>query len=267
MSDDDDFGLAPVDDRPTSGADQLVRQAVAETLEEQQRRHIPVSRVPDWMYPFGLVGLGAWIPMALWAAMAGGMWGMTLVWGQEAGIMALRALLPASVVLSLIASLYGAACCSACIEATANDSEVQEWPAFGDWKEWAYSGLFVMVVFAQLLLAAAALTWWAMPWYVWAPLPLALAALPLGVLAAAEADWWVPYSPVVFRTLPRQTGLWLSFVGKWIGMLAAVLAVTWAGVLAANWWFLTLAAPLLATVILISARLLGRLASKLSIDT
>lgn len=133
-----------------------------------------------------------------------------------------------------------------------------------EWKQWADSLLFFIVVGGQVGLAAAAATFWALALSIWPTVFLALLLLPLGLLAALESDMWTPFSKPVFATLISHAGKWLVFHLQWAGLLTAWAVATFYGLLAADAWFFALSGPLLGTILLIASRLIGRLASEVS---
>src|SRR6185295_1960305 len=154
---------------------------------------------------------------------------------------------------------YVAAYCQATMLDTAEGHDViHSWPDLG-WRE-AFWSLPLPMYMTFLGIAAG---------YVIGASIGTILAIPAGVfflfpillLSALEADRvMIPYSPAVLASLRDQAWLWLGFFAE-----TAVLAVVWLGPILwgmERWpgWTLAISAPWSAAMLLIYARLFGRLA-------
>lgn len=166
---------------------------------------------------------------------------------------------------------FASACFLAIVEDTANGAdEVTEWPS-GDWRDWLFP--LVQVIFVQmiagaigylvtLVLGAAGIT-------TWLPVPVATFFLfPFLLLSMLETNSVLnPFSPPIMKSLFTFWWGWLLYY-----VLAAVPIVLWLAVAAGSILFVgalaaaVIVGPVQAAVVLIEARLLGRLAWRASLS-
>lgn len=165
---------------------------------------------------------------------------------------------------------FGAACCLAIIEATAGgQDDISEWPE-PHWKEWAADLLYV--AWLGILTAMAAWGLARLVLLVWPGITLRqtlpsffVVLFPVAIISAMESvNHWLPWSSFVWSSFTRQPGAWIKFYLVsgllWFGFdhLSGVL-IQFIGVIG-----LCLAAPLLASILFIQARLVGRIAWRLN---
>lgn len=168
--------------------------------------------------------------------------------------------------MTLVTASFCAACFMAAVDDTADGNDEPQEETFPPLDQWVFS---MFSVLCTAFIAAA----------IGYPLTLVPEIGPLGVvgsgvvlfpilfLSAMECDsFFLPLSPLVWRTLVRQRGVWLAFYV----VSTALLAIWFAGAYALNaeapGLAMLLGAPGLAAVILIYARLLGRLAWRIGFE-
>ncbi|HET6882965.1 MAG TPA: hypothetical protein VFI31_22540 [Pirellulales bacterium] len=161
---------------------------------------------------------------------------------------------------------YAAGSFVAIIEDTgSSNDEVTSWPE-GDWRERVLTMLYVGLHLGLALAAGAAVGWLVglVSEPLWGAVASGMAAnlfFPLFLLSSMEAGAMLtPYSPVMFRSLVKTPGGWAIVYAE--SLISLTLAC---GLLAVGGYWLPaltvfLAAPVLATVVFIEARLYGRLA-------
>jgi DNA-directed RNA polymerase subunit RPC12/RpoP len=146
-----------------------------------------------------------------------------------------------------------------------SNDEVTSWSE-GDWRERVGTMLYVGLHLGLSLAAASAIGWpvgvFTEP--LWGAVATGLAAnllFPLFMLSSMEADTLLtPYSPVMFGSLLKTPGGWLIVYIESLLSLALACVLMGAGMYFVPVLTIFLAAPLLAAVIFIEARLYGRLA-------
>jgi hypothetical protein len=144
-----------------------------------------------------------------------------------------------------------------------DDAQEESLPPLGDWYFAFFSVLFVWLMSGALGYPLALVP-------SIGPLAVPISSLvlfPILLLSALECEsFFVPLSPRVWGTLGRFAGTWLAFYIVSTLLLAAWLVPTSFAVQAAPYASVLLAAPALAAVMLIYARLLGRLAWRITYD-
>jgi hypothetical protein len=165
--------------------------------------------------------------------------------------------------LTILALSYASACCLHVIECTANGADsIDTWPAT-DWREWVWSLICVLYVFMICALAGYAVRLMTLPVVdTWLPTELTIFLLfPFVLLSSLAADsrWW-PYAPTILKSMRVVPVSWLVFYGFVIALCGGWLAIFVVGILMNPWGAMMVVMPLLAAVMLICARLLGRLA-------
>ncbi|MCR4410839.1 MAG: hypothetical protein NUV77_00265 [Thermoguttaceae bacterium] len=145
-------------------------------------------------------------------------------------------------------------------ETAAGNDKIDEWPS-GDWREWFWSLRFVGGAAIVAALLAAAVNWVTLRVSWWPGIVVAFVAYPFVLLSSLEtASPLVPLSRPVARSLKTVWWGWLALYatsGLMVGALAlaVVSSFPWSPFATA-----ALAGPPLAAILMIYARLLGRLA-------
>ena len=213
-------------------------------------------------FPWRLSVLGAWMFISF--GLMATAW-LVMFWfgpGMVLGGLSARLFGPPACTACILTFGYAFTSCLTIIESTSNGWDTFDVSPSMDWKEWTFNFGRIAVLLLQAGMAGAALKWLCQS-ESWTPLVIGtFAAFPfvlLGALASGEA--WAP--------LAMNTALWSIGPLWWAWGLFYVET----GALAWGWTLLTAtglrqepwptpfyAAPLLAAVILIYARLVGRLA-------
>ena len=165
-----------------------------------------------------------------------------------------------TVLITVITGGYITACLLAVIEDTASGCDrVQEWPE-SDWRDWIWTIRFPLVAGFGALLAGALLQLLSGEWNLAADLA-ALIVFPVLLLSMLETgSAFLPISGPILKTCVRWWWAWLLFYAEtglivlvwgWVARFAVAHLPSMA---------LWIVAPLTVAVVLIYARLLGRLA-------
>jgi DNA-directed RNA polymerase subunit RPC12/RpoP len=218
------------------------------------------ATLPRWgLQGFGLGLLAAWLVGTRWALAGMSGPGLGLVLGCFA--------LP-GIWIALWSLSYSAANFLAVVEATAAGAvQVDDWPE-PNWREW-----MVQLLYLGFLAAFPGAVAWMLTLLAGVEpdqrprLTLAILAglYPIVLMSALEANsLWVPLSRRVAVSLVRSPLVWLVFY-----LLAAALLVLVGGLLWLVWtqqslWLAVASGPALSALLLIGARLFGRLAWKIS---
>lgn len=230
--------------------------------------------VPRWtffsgvfLFPWQGPNIGRWAMMSFGLVVAGEFFVPTVVLmtgGYTPGSIALPILSLLSAVMLLLSLSCASAFFIAAVQDTADGfAEVQE-STLPDWNQWFFSlfslaSLWIIsgvlgypLVFVHELGAAA--------------IPIcSLLLFPILLLSAMESgSFLLPYSSVVLASLTRQPLTWLGFY-----VISTTLVVGWFVASAAAFPYapylvIAVSATALATLVLIYARLLGRVAWKVS---
>jgi DNA-directed RNA polymerase subunit RPC12/RpoP len=219
--------------------------------------------ISRWAYlSFGLVVLGEFIAVGLilsgvgsgdlnqFSIMGLGFFALPIIW------------------VSLWTFAYAAACCLSVVQDTAAGSDkVTAWPE-PNWREWFWKLLYAGTMFVLTGLASGGVALLVELQTGQLGVPLFIAAFflfPVFLLSSLEADsFWMPASWVVLRSLVFLGWCWIIFyleagllAAGWLGLvLLAVPAHPYVTVLGAG--------PILSAIVLIYARLLGRLGWKIT---
>jgi hypothetical protein len=267
---DEDFRIAPqpAASRPVPTFVQRHIQAAEEKQDAKAKE--PKPQPPRWpmlsgifLYPFRLCTLASWMFLVLGSTFFG--W-LFMFWWEYAAIMGASGAYYLGLPVFATALLtfgYAASCSFSIIEATSNGKDEFAASHGMEWKEWIWSFLHLgaLALQAGLVGYAIKLVCGSDSW-----LPMAvgtLAVFPLVLLGALAADAaWVPLA--IGKTLQSSflTGLaWILFYAITTPMIAAWAWLVITQLNGPNPWLVPLyAGPLLATIILIYARLIGRLA-------
>lgn len=213
------------------------------------------------LYPFRISNIGILIPVSLTLIVSDICMFMMLGPGAALGMIGARLFGPPAFASLVLGSAYLTAGCLLIIDVTAaGGDDVEDWPAFGQWKEWCWSFLHVLVLTSQVGLVAFLVTCFLTPWTYLPTLFLTLLLLPPGLLAGLEAESWIPFSPRVFSTFATHRGTWLTFYALFVPGLVAWMVVTVVSALVLQLWFVFLGGPLTALAAVYAARLTGYLA-------
>lgn len=213
-------------------------------------------------FPWRLNVLGAWMSISL--GLMATAW-LVMFWfgpGMALGGMSARLFGPPACTAGILTFGYALTCCLTIIENTSNGLDTFDVSPSMDWKEWTFIFGRIVVLLLQAGMVGAALKWLCQS-ESFTPLAIGtFAAFPLVLLGAlASGEAWTP--------LAIKTVLW-SFKPLWWAwglFYVETGALVWGWTLLAAtgmreepWPTPFYAAPLLAAVILIYARLVGRLA-------
>jgi len=285
-----------IEPRDLGGYDVGVRQArpavaVLPGHEEERVGTVPAAEPPRWTFlsgvfsfPFSPSARGRCMALSAGALVIGGMFflAMSLNRQSSAGVIAAGAISMALVFPLVWTLSFAAACMFAIIEDTSSGADVIEvWPE-SDWRLW----IFPMLTIGFHMLAAATLAYVA---YRLAPewsgaaalawLSIGFVVFPLTLLSALEDGMPVAVVSVpVWSSLVRQPLAWIAFYAVTAVMLvAAGLPLLLLGALyvrlpdalqaAAPFLALVYLAPTGAVAWFIYARLMGRLAWKITSES
>jgi hypothetical protein len=213
-----------------------------------------------------------WLLMSLGLSVLGLIVGLvTLIFlgtSNYSGIVLAFFVLPAAWITIWTVS-YGASCWLVVVEDTASGNQrTHNWQQ-ESWRDWVLTACYVGYVVCQscvvgygtgLLAELTGIGFWQ------GMLPTAWVAFPILILSSLEAGlWWVPLTKPIVQSLAKHVGAWLMYY-----VLSTVVV---GGGAAAGMLFLTrlpvagllLLGPIWSTVVLIHARLLGRLGSLISV--
>jgi hypothetical protein len=220
-------------------------------------------------FPFYLNTLGAWTYTSLGLMTAG--W-LLLFWlgpGMVLGLLSARLIGVPTCAAAVLTFGYAATCCLTIMEATSNGYDSIEISPGMDWKEWIwnYAHMAALVLEAALVGVVVRVVFPDESWLL--PVAGTLAAFPLVLLGALAADGaWAPLAiGAVLRSvvwLPLEWGL---FYVQTTGLAVVWLLVTAVGLGESPWVVPLYSGPFLAALILIYARLIGRLAGCIAAET
>ena len=216
-----------------------------------------------WLFPFYLSTLGAWMTLSVGFMAFGWLFMFWLEYGaigggQTAYYVGLPALATGLLTLS-----YVSACSLIIIEQTSNGWNAVEIKMGIDWKDWFWDFLHILALALQagmvgylVQVLSRSDSYYPMAIVTLALFPLVL----LGALAAEGA--WAPVAILtVFRSFLQVPGSWGLFYWQTTALIGCWVFITLEGIDSPDPWVTPLyTAPLLAVVVLIYARLLGRLA-------
>ncbi|MFM8223787.1 MAG: hypothetical protein ACKOJF_33215, partial [Planctomycetaceae bacterium] len=218
------------------------------------------ATLPRWgLQGFALGLLAAWLVGTRWALAGMSGPGLGLVLGCFA--------LP-GIWIALWSLSYSAANFLAVVEATAAGAvQVDDWPE-PNWREWMLQLLYLgwLAAFpgavAWLLTLVAGVEPAQRP-----RVTLALLAglYPIVLMSALESNSpWIPLSRRVAVSLVRSPGVWMVFYLLATSLLAVVGGLPWLVWRQQSLWLAVASGPVLSALLLIGARLFGRLAWKIS---
>ncbi len=214
-------------------------------------------------FPFYLTTLGPFLAISIGLIITG--W-LTMFWIQYGGLMGgttARILGLPPMLAGTITLGYTASCCLIIMEETSLGWNAPEISPDFDWKEWVWNLLHLGALGIQACVVGAAVqavSFSATPW----PMVVGtLAAFPFVLLGALSAEGaWVPLMIVtVLRSVLLVWWAWDLFFLETSALIAVLTNLTLSGLRGLSPWLTPIyAGPLLAFLILIYARLIGRLA-------
>jgi hypothetical protein len=254
---------------------------VQKHLEAAQQKRVSAADEPPppprwpmlsgiFTFPFYLNTLGPWMFISLGLMVFGWLFMFWLEYGDVMGATTAYYLGLPALAAGILVSGYAASCCFNIIEKTANGWDTFEVSPGNEWKEWIWSFLHLTVLASQagvvgyaLQLVCSSDSWLPMAAGTLAVFPLVL----LGALAAGGA--WAPMAILtILRSLFLTWRAWALFYLETGTMIVAWTLLTRAGLVGETSWLTPLfAGPLLAAILLIYARLTGRLAGCIAAAT
>ena len=218
--------------------------------------------LPRWLYlTIGLVAWGEFVVGALSLMGVGGegVGGIAVV---GVGFM----VLPIAW-LSIWTYSYAASCLLAIVQETAAGNDVVGWPD-ETWRERVWKLLYVGYLFVLAALAGAGVEVLTRLWRDLFGIPACVTVFvlfPFMLLSSLEANTqWAPATPRILRSLIAHAWCWIVFYIAAALLAAPLVALVFFGFFRYPFLTASVAAPFMAAVILISARLLGRLAWRIS---
>ncbi len=238
------------------------------------RQSAPPPRLPlitdALVFPFRLHVFGPWMTISAGSILTG--W-LTMFWIQYGTVLGMTSARLIGLPVCLFATMtfgYAASCCLTIIEETSYGRDGFEIIAGLEWKEWVWKlgrivtlGLFAGIVGLAVESLGLSETYVPMAAATFVAFPIIL----LGALATDGA--WVPLEILpVLRSLVRLWYVWGVFFIATGLMAAGWTWLTVAGLVSQAPWLTPLyAGPLLATLILVYVRFVGRLAARISAVT
>jgi DNA-directed RNA polymerase subunit RPC12/RpoP len=243
---------------------------------------VPVPPPPRWtffsgvfQFPWHRDTLPRWLVLSIglltWSEFVVGALALSGVGGEGIGGLAVVAIgfmvLPIAW-LSIWTGSYVASCLLAIVQDTAAGNDLISWPD-ETWRDRFWKLLYVSYLIVIASLVGAGVGWlveWRSGWF-WPPLVItAFVLFPIMLLSTLERDSiWFVLSPAILKSLFVVMWGWLMFYS-----FAVVLSVSAALPVGVGFYFrhpfiaALFAAPLASAMILIYARLLGRLAWKIT---
>jgi hypothetical protein len=230
--------------------------------------------IPRWtffsgvfLFPWQLGNVARWAVMAV-ALTATGIvlvaWAGQIAGGVRNSTLTLPFLSMFAAAGSLVTAMFSSACFIAAVDDTADGhDDVQEF-TMPPMDQWLFS--FFSVLHLWLMSGALGYPLVLIPEIGALGIPISSVALfPILFLSAMECDsFFLPWSPTVWRSTLQYFGSWLAFYIVSTALLAAWFAAASYLVGDLTYFGMLLVGPALASVMLIYARLLGRLAWRIS---
>ncbi len=236
-----------------------------------------VVNTPKWTffsgvfaYPWQGVNLTYWIVMSLGLSLSGILFLTTveylgLIGGRLTNLAAMGIpLLMLTIALALATLSYCVASCLAVIQETADGHNEPHESSMAEWNEWLFSLLSVLSLWAASCAVGYPLS------LIEAIGPAAFLVcgvflFPVLLLSALETEsFFMPFSLPVLATLARYWHGWLMFYLLTVSMFAGWCFVMDWGITEAPYLTMLFNGPVLAAMMLVDARLLGRLAWRAS---
>jgi hypothetical protein len=273
LLDDEEFKIAPAPVKP-----RVVPAFVEKAMQASEQKRISAAEElpppPRWpmlsgifLYPFYLCTLGSWMFISAGLMVFSWLLMFWIEYGAVGGTTTAYYLGLPTCTAGVLAFGYAASCLFNIVEATSNGGDAFEASPIHEWKEWFWSLLHITALLAQAGIVGYAIEL-VCSTDSWLPMVVGtLAVFPLVLLGALAADGaWVPLA--MGKTLQSfflVGWAWVLFYLETTPMIAAWIWLVMDQIHGQGPWLVPLyAAPLLATIILIYARLIGRLAGCIS---
>jgi hypothetical protein len=257
------YGYNPPQSPPAS-QNRLLDALAERSLPPEERKSPPPTLANAFFkgvleFPFYLSSLGCLIGTSCGLTFSF----LVMVFAIDQGLSVGAAVRPLgmSALMAFIMTMgFAVAHCRSIFEETAYGADaVESWPPF-DWKGWLVTFFFAAIVLAEAGAAAYVL---AVPQLMGSALPALLITFllyPVFLLSALENDSpFVPLAMPVLKSFKSIWWAWWLFYMETGLLLAFWVAVTVAGLFVQPYLSVFVSGPLLAAVLMIYARLLGRL--------
>ena len=244
----------------------ILERSQEESEKESEQRRPEPTRLPFLVgvfnFPFYLRTMAAWgmIAIGLMTTLLGV---VVCIYFADMGfgVVAVRCFGVPVLLIATLTLSYASACCLMVVETTAEGyDEVIEWPS-GFWRDWFFTFMAVLVLLA-LAAAIGGVIGKVLETGVWIPAAVSAYVLfPVFILSTLEAgSVTVVVSWPVVRSFSTVWWGWLLFYVE-TGVLIAIWAVPTVAFFVPHPWVTSLfSGPLLGAVMLIYARLIGRMA-------
>jgi hypothetical protein len=227
----------------------------------------PPPRLPMFTgvftFPWRLSVIAAWMFMSFGMIVAA--WLVMLWFGPGAdlmGNMSTRTFGAAACMSCILSFGYAVTCCLTIIEATSNGWDHIEVRTSIEWQEWAWNFGRIATLMCQAAFVGEVFRWLDGSGAFFPLVVGTFFALPFVLLGAlADGESWFPLGiKTILRSVSPLWWAWLMFYAEAAVVIWGWVWLTGNGLREEPWLTPLYAAPLLAAVILIYARLLGRLA-------
>jgi hypothetical protein len=223
-----------------------------------------------FIFPFYLCVLSSWMFISLGLILFGWLFMFWIEYGAIGGGSTVYYLGLPTFTTGILTLGYAASCSFSIIEGTSNGWDSCEISTGIDWKEWFWSFLHIAALLAQAGMVGYALEL-VCNTDSWLPMGVGtVAVFPLVLLGALAADGaWVPLAiGKTLQSLFLASWAWGLFYLETTPLIAGWAWLVQTQIHGREPWLTPLyAGPLLATIILIYARLVGRLAGCISTAT
>lgn len=230
--------------------------------------------IPRWifvsgvfLFPWQLGNIARWAVMSVALTLSGIVLLMAaeqLAGSVRLGTLWLPILSLVGAGLTLVTMMFSSACFIAAVDDTADGHDDVQEATMPPMDQWLFS--FFSVLHIWLMSGALGYPLVLIPEV--GPLAIPISSLvlfPILFLSAMECDsFFLPWSPTVWRSTLQYFGSWLAFYIVSTALLAGWFVASLYLVGAATYLGMVLVGPALAAVMLIYARLLGRLAWRIS---
>jgi hypothetical protein len=282
LLDDEDFQIAaePVKPAAEPVETRVVPDFVKRHIRAAEQKRVSAAKElpppPRWPmlsgifnFPFYLNTLSPWMFISLGLMVFAWLFMFWLEYGAMDTTIAYYLGLPA-LTAGILAIGYAASCCFSIIEGTSNGWDTFEVSPGTEWKEWIWSFLHITALASQAGMVGYALQL-VCSTDSWLPMIVGtLVVFPLVLLGALAADGaWAPLAiGKILRSFFQVGWAWGLFYLETIPLAVGWTLLVQTGLAGQGRWLAPLyAAPLLAAIILIYARLIGRLAGCISAAT
>jgi len=216
-----------------------------------------------WTYPFHLSVLAVWVFVSIGLIVTGWLTMFWIEYGTILGMTTARLLGLPPLATGTLTLAYAATCCLTIIEGTSyGGDEFPITPLF-DWKGWVWNLFHIAALALEAGVVGFLVHLICGGGSLWPAIVSTLVAFPFVLLGALAADG--AWAPIAIRTILRSIvpagWAWGLFFLQTMPPIVGWILLTRAGLGGPSPWLTPLyAGPLLAAIILIYARLSGRLA-------